>query len=482
MLTEKSMIELGDLLENKDITAVEIAQEYLDRIVHTDKKLNAYISVENEKLLVAAHEADRRRQDKRQLSKFDGIPVAIKDNICIKNTKTTCASGILRNFVSPYDATSFQKLQQQGLVLLGKTNLDEFAMGSTTETSFFGATKNPHNLEYVPGGSSGGSAAAVAAKMAPVALGSDTGGSIRQPAAFCGVVGIKPTYGRVSRYGLVAFASSLDQIGTFARNVDDAAQLLALITGGDSKDSTSVATDVDFAADMVPDTVKGMRIGIPEEYFQGVNQEIKNSVEAKITTLAQMGAEVEKISLHMTEYAVPIYYLIATAEASSNLARFDGVRYGSRSPNVANLKDLYLKSRSEGFGKEVKRRIMLGTFALSSGYYDAYYLQALKGRTLIIQDFKKAFEKVDAIITPVTPSTAFKLGEKISDPLEMYLSDILTISANLAGIPGISVPIGLDSRNLPIGLQIMGSHFQEKTILQLAKTVESISEPVSASL
>ncbi|MGL4368296.1 MAG: Asp-tRNA(Asn)/Glu-tRNA(Gln) amidotransferase subunit GatA, partial [Spirochaetota bacterium] len=369
---------------------------------------------------------------------------------------------------------SYQKLLDKGFVTLAKTNMDEFAMGSTSESSFYGPVKNPHDTSRVPGGSSGGSAAAVAAGMAPASLGSDTGGSIRQPAAFCGVVGIKPTYGRVSRYGLVSYASSLDQIGTFARSVDDAALLLSLISGKDDRDSTSIKMDIDFAPENLSADVKGMRVGIPEEYFNGASEEIKTAVMGAVAELEKAGAKVVKISLKMTEYAIPAYYLIATAEASSNLARFDGVRYGYRSANVTKLSDLYAMTRSEGFGSEVKRRIILGTFALSSGYYDAYYLQALKARTLIIRDFKDAFEKADVIVTPVTTSTAFTVGEKMNDPLEMYLSDILTISANLAAIPGISVPVGKDAKGLPIGLQIMGNHFCEKTILGCAKAVEKV--------
>jgi len=360
--------------------------------------------------------------------------------------------------------------------------MDEFAMGSTTESSFFGAAKNPHNTSKVPGGSSGGSAAAVAAMMAPGALGSDTGGSIRQPAAFCGVVGIKPTYGRVSRYGLVAFASSLDQIGTFARTVDDAALLLESVAGFDGRDSTSIRHDIDFSPASLTGDIKGMVIGVPDEYFEGVSPEIRDAITARIQQLEGQGAKVERISLKYTSYAVPIYYLIATAEASSNLARYDGVKYGYRSPNVKKLHDLYTQTRQEGFGKEVKRRIILGTFSLSSGYYDAYYLKALKGRTLIINDFRGAFSKVDVIVSPVTTSSAFGIGEKVSDPLEMYMSDILTISANLAAIPGLSIPIGKDRDGLPIGLQIMGSHFQERKILNCARAIEQSVEPVIPSL
>lgn len=482
MLFEKSILELSSLLQSGETSASEIAGSYLERIDRLDPALNAFITVDAEGLLEEAAASDARRRQRAPLSQFDGIPLAIKDNMCTRGILTTCASAILRNFVPPYDATAYLKLKQKGFLTLGKTNLDEFAMGSTTETSFFGPTKNPHDRNRVPGGSSGGSAASVAALLAPGALGSDTGGSIRQPAAFCGVTGIKPTYGRVSRYGLVAFASSLDQIGSFARTVDDAALLLGLISGGDRMDSTSIDRDVDFWPDSLNGDVKGMIIGIPDEYFQGISPEIRETVMAKVKALEGMGARVQSISLKYVEYAIPIYYLIATAEASSNLARYDGIRYGYRSPDALALSDLYMKTRNEGFGKEVKRRIILGTFSLSSGYYDAYYLKALKGRTLIIEDFKNAFSKVDVIITPVTTTTAFALGEKISNPLDMYISDILTISANLAAIPAMSVPAGRGDRGLPIGLQIMGSHFAEKTILNCAKALERIGEPLASPL
>ncbi len=482
MITEKSVVELSRMLENNDVSAREICEAYLDRIDAFDEKIHAYITVDREDVLRQAKESDQRRGAKKQLSPFDGIPVALKDNMCTSGILTTCASAILNNFIPPYNATAYEKLLEKGFVLLGKTNLDEFAMGSTTETSYFGATRNPHDLERVPGGSSGGSAAAVAAKMAPVALGSDTGGSIRQPASFCGVVGIKPTYGRVSRYGLVAFASSLDQIGTFAGSVKDAGDVLGVISGKDTRDATSLERDVDFKSDTIDGNVKGMVIGVPDEYFENIDPEIRDNVMATIKELESRGAKTERISLKYTEYAVPIYYLIATAEASSNLARYDGVRYGNSSPNVKRLKELYFKTREQGFGKEVKRRIILGTFSLSSGYYDAYYLKALKGRTLIIEDFKRVFEKVDAIVTPVTISTAFKIGEKVDDPLSLYMSDILTISANLAAIPGISVPSGKDSKGLPIGIQVMGNHFQEKTILNVAQAIENICGHIDPGL
>ncbi|HSV97859.1 MAG TPA: Asp-tRNA(Asn)/Glu-tRNA(Gln) amidotransferase subunit GatA [Spirochaetota bacterium] len=482
MLVEKTIGELAALLADGKVSAVEIAKEYLARIGSQNGAINAYITVDEARTLREAGESDERRGKGNALSAWDGVPIAVKDNICTAGLRTTCGSGILRDFVPPYDATVYRRLRQSGFVTLGKTNMDEFAMGSTTETSFFGITKNPHDENRVPGGSSGGSAAAVAAMMAPAALGSDTGGSIRQPASFCGVAGIKPTYGRVSRYGLVAFASSLDQIGTFARTVDDAALLLGVIAGGDPADSTSIERAVDFTPDTLDGNVAGMVIGLPDEYFIEIAPGVKEAILSKVKELEAMGAKIEPISLQYTEYAIPIYYLIATAEASSNLARYDGIRYGYRPPGIGALAELYRKTRNEGFGKEVKRRIILGTYALSSGYYDAYYLKALKGRTLVIKDFQKAFSKVDCILSPVTTTTAFALGEKVDDPLEMYVSDILTISANLAAIPGMSVPIGRDESGLPIGLQIMASHFEEKKILNCAKAIERHTEPVRPGL
>lgn len=476
MLREKSVAELQELLEKGEASAVDIAGSFLERIKSLNGDLNSFITVDEERVMNAADESDKRRKSGNTLSEYDGIPVAIKDNICTEGMKTTCASKILENFVSPYNATSYSRLSEKGFILLGKTNMDEFAMGSTNETSYFGPVKNPFNLSHVTGGSSGGSAASVSARMTPLALGSDTGGSIRLPAAFCGVVGIKPTYGRVSRYGLVAFASSLDQVGAFGNSIEDAGILLSVVSGYDSRDTTSVDAEIDFSADAIEDDVSGMVVGVPEEYFQGVDPEICNTINEKISELEESGARVEKISLKYTEYAIPVYYLIATAEASSNLARFDGIKYGYRSPGSTDLSSLYSRSRSEGFGKEVKRRIILGTFSLSSGYYDAYYLKALKGRKLIINDFKRTFEKVDVIITPTTTTTAPVVGELVSDPLQMYMSDILTISANLAGIPGLSMPVGLDENGMPIGLQIMGNHFQEKKILTVAKKIESTCE------
>lgn len=482
MISRKSFTELAAGLKSGSISSAEICEDYIKRIDSLNGSINAYITFDADALRKEALLSDERRKKGAALSEYDGIPVAVKDNINTKGMLTTCASKILSNFIPPFDATSYSKLKDKGFLTLGKTNLDEFAMGSSTESSFFGITKNPYDMERVPGGSSGGSAAAVSAMMAPAALGSDTGGSIRQPASFCGVVGIKPTYGRVSRYGLVAYASSLDQIGTFANRVDDAAALLSVISGYDPKDSTSIDREIDFSPEKLTGDVKGMKIGVPEEYFQGIDAEVKERIESVIRKLESLGAKIEPISLKYTSYAIPVYYLIATAEASSNLARFDGVRYGYRSPDATNLMSLYEKSRSQGFGKEVKRRIILGTFSLSSGYYDAYYLKALKVRNLIINDFKNAFSKVDAIVSPVTTSTAFKIGEMTDDPLQMYMSDILTISVNLAGIPGISVPVGLDSKKLPIGLQIMGNHFSERKIFDVARAVESVSERTYPSL
>ncbi len=482
MLYRKGFTELSKLLCEKKTSSREIAESLIKRINETDKKINSFITFDQQRLIKEAEASDSRRAAGSPLSPFDGIPVAIKDNINTTEIRTTCASKILENFVPPFNAGAYEKLLEKGIIALGKTNLDEFAMGSSTENSFFGPTKNPYDTSRVPGGSSGGSAASVSAFMAPASLGSDTGGSIRQPAAFCGVTGIKPTYGRVSRYGLVAFASSLDQIGTFGRNVTDAASLLQIVSGYDNRDSTSINREVDIDPGKITHEVKGLRIGVPSEYFNGINDEIKTRIENKIKELEKLGALIKPISLKYTEYAIPVYYLIATAEASSNLARYDGVRYGYRAGDLKDLSSLYLKSRSEGFGKEVKRRIILGTFSLSSGYYDAYYLKALKGRSLIIDDFRKAFSEVDAIIAPITTTTAFKIGEMAGDPLQMYMSDILSVSANLAGIPALSVPAGLDSSGLPIGLQIMGNHFEEQKIINIAAAVEDTCDEIAPSI
>lgn len=406
-------------------------------------------------------------------SKFAGIPIGIKDNLCTKGVKTTCSSKMLENFVAPYDATVIENLNAEGLINLGKLNMDEFAMGASTEYSAFKKTKNPWNLNTVPGGSSGGSAAAVAANLVPWALGSDTGGSIRQPASFCGVVGLKPTYGLVSRYGLVAFASSLDQIGPITKDVKDSAMLLNLIAGHDERDTTSInRPKVDYTKCLKND-VKGLKIGVPKEFFgEGINPEVKDKLHEAIEKYKELGAIVEECSLDIAEYALATYYIIACAEASSNLGRFDGIRYGYRTQNFKNLKDIYKNSRSEGFGSEVKRRIILGTYVLSSGYYDAYYKKALEVRTLVKQEFDKMFEKYDVLLTPTSPTVAFEIGTRSNNPLEMYLADICTVSLNIAGLPGISVPCGVDSKGMPIGMQLIGDKFQEKTILNAAYTYE----------
>jgi len=465
-LTAHALIEL---LNKKDISPIDICNNIINRIEKTEKNLNALAHFDKENVMERC--GNITKSAKR--GQLWGIPIFIKDNICVKDELTTCSSKILKGFRPPYNATVIEKLSDSGTILMGKTNMDEFAFGSSTETSCYGPTKNPWDLERIPGGSSGGSAAAVSADEAIFALGSDTGGSIRQPASLCGVVGLKPTYGRVSRYGLIAFASSLDQIGPITKDVEDAAILLKAISGHDSMDSTSADINVSDYISGIKKGIKGLKIGIPKEYFiEGMDNEVKGSIEAAIKKLEGLGAVCEKTSLPHTEYAVSVYYLVATAEASSNLARFDGVQYGLRSENIKSIIDMYKKTRKEGFGDEAKRRIILGTFALSSGYYDAYYLKALKVRSLIKKDFDGAFKKFDAIVTPTSPSAAFKIGEKISDPLTMYLSDIFTISANLAGIPGISIPCGFTKDNLPIGLQMLGKPFDEETILRIAYNYE----------
>lgn len=433
--------------------------------------MHAYISLDEEGALRKAEEVDARVARGEEVGVLAGVPVAVKDNICIKGMRTTCASKILENFVSPYDATVVEKLKAADAVFLGKTNLDEFAMGSSTENSYFGPTRNPHDPERVPGGSSGGSAAALAAGEAVLALGSDTGGSIRQPASFCGVVGLKPTYGRVSRYGLVAFASSLDQIGPMAKNVKDTALLLNVISGYDPKDSTSAPVEVPDFTKALDEGIEGIRIGLPREYFaEGLEDEVREKVLEAVDILEGEGAEVVEVSLPHTKYAIATYYIVAPAEASSNLARYDGVKYGFRADG-RDLYEMYCNTRSQGFGEEVKRRIMLGTYTLSAGYYEAYYLKALKVRTLIKQDFEEVFETCDLLATPTSPTVAFRLGEKVADPLTMYLSDVYTVSVNLAGLPGISVPCG-SSDGLPVGLQLIGRPFDEETLLRVAYVVE----------
>ena len=464
---------LIELLDKKDISPIDICNNIINKIEKTEKSLNALAHFDKENSL----ERCKNLSKTARRGALRGIPIFIKDNICVKGELTTCSSKILKGFKPPYNATVIEKLIGLDAVLMGKTNMDEFAFGSSTETSCYGPTRNPWDLERIPGGSSGGSAAAVSADEAIFALGSDTGGSIRQPASVCGVVGLKPTYGRVSRYGLIAFASSLDQIGPITKDVEDAAILLRAISGHDEMDSTSANIPVPDYMSGIKKSIKGLRLGIPKEYFMGgMDEEVKNSIKSAIEKLEKLGAVCENTSLPHTEYAVSVYYLVATAEASSNLARFDGVQYGLRPENIKSIADMYKKTRKEGFGDEAKRRIILGTFALSSGYYDAYYLKALKVRTLIKKDFDEAFKKFDAIITPTSPTAAFKIGEKISDPLTMYLSDIFTISANLAGIPGISIPCGFTKSNLPIGLQILGKPFDEEMILRIAYNYEQNTE------
>ncbi len=467
---------LHDMLVNKEITAVELVDSLFARMDEVEGKVKAYLTQTRETALAKAKAVDEKIARGEEISFLEGIPGAIKDNICTKGTKTTCASKMLENFVPPYDATVMEKLQAQNPTILGKTNMDEFAMGGSTENSAFYPTHNPWNIDCVPGGSSGGSAAAVGAGTAIWALGSDTGGSIRQPASFCGVVGMKPTYGRVSRYGLVAFASSLDQIGPVTRDVTDCAHLMNIISGYDKRDSTSINAEVpDYTKSLVKD-VKGLKIGLPKEYFvEGMDEDVEKAVRAAIKQFEDLGAEVVEVSMPHTKYAVSAYYLIAPAEASSNLARYDGVSYGARVEGT-DIVDMYKKTRSEKFGEEVQRRIMLGTYALSAGYYDAYYLQALKVRTLVKQDFDKAFEKVDVLITPTAPTPAYKIGDMISDPMKMYLQDICTIPVNLAGVPGISLPCGFSNSGMPIGLQIIGKPLGEETLIRAAYTFEQNNE------
>lgn len=472
-ITDLTVHELKEKLKSKEITVTEIIDAYCDRIKEKEPEVEAFVTTYLEKAKAQAKEIDEMRNKEEITGEFAGIPIGIKDNICMKGTKTTCSSKMLENFVAPYDATVIEKLKAENIISLGKLNMDEFAMGSSTETSYFKKTKNPWNLNKVPGGSSGGTAAAVAADLIPWGLGSDTGGSIRQPASLCGVVGLKPTYGLVSRYGLVAFASSLDQIGPITKDVRDNAMLLNLIAGKDEKDTTSEdAGKIDYTKALKND-VKGMKIGVPKEFFgEGINQEVKTKLKEAIEIYKELGAEVEEFSLDIAQYALATYYIIACAEASSNLGRFDGIRYGYRTPEYTNLKDIYKKSRSEGFGEEVKRRIILGTYVLSSGYYDAYYKKAQQVRTLVSNEFSKAFEKYDVILTPTSPTVAFNIGEKSNNPMEMYLADICTVSINIAGVPAISIPCGVDKQGMPIGMQLIGDRFQEEKILNAAYTFE----------
>ncbi|MDD6073489.1 MAG: Asp-tRNA(Asn)/Glu-tRNA(Gln) amidotransferase subunit GatA [Clostridium sp.] len=472
-LTQYTALELGKKIKEKEISVKEAVEASFARIHESEEVIHAYVTVEEEKALKEAEKIQVRIDSGELTGPLAGVPVAVKDNICTEGTKTTCSSKILSNFVPTFSAEAVENLKKAGAVILGKTNMDEFAMGSTTETSWYGTTQNPWNVSHVPGGSSGGSCAAVAAGEAFFALGSDTGGSIRQPSSYCGVVGIKPTYGTVSRYGLIAYGSSLDQIGPIAKDTADCAAVLEAISSYDKKDSTSIKReDLDFTAALTGEA-KGMKIGIPSDYLgEGLDEEVKQAILTAADVLKSQGAEVEFFDLGMVEYAIPAYYVIASAEASSNLSRFDGVKYGYRTAEYEDLHSMYKKSRSEGFGSEVKRRIMLGAFVLSSGYYDAYYLKALRTKALIKEAFDKAFAKYDVILGPAAPTTAPALGSSLSDPMKMYLSDIYTVSVNLAGLPGISVPCGIDSRGLPIGLQMIAGCFGEKKLFRAASAYE----------
>jgi aspartyl-tRNA(Asn)/glutamyl-tRNA(Gln) amidotransferase subunit A len=466
-----TMWELRELLEGKEVSCVETVKALLSEIEKKDTELHSYLHINNN-LLAEAKEVDDKISKGEKIGPLGGVPIAVKDNICVRGMPATCASRMLENFYPPYDATVIEKLKEAGALILGKTNMDEFAFGSSTESSAFGPTRNPYDPQCVPGGSSGGSAAAVGANLCYGALGSDTGGSIRQPAAFCGVVGLKPTYGRVSRYGLIAFASSLDQIGPITKDVRDASIMLNILAGRDEKDSTSVDIHPPDYTDFLKEGIKGMRIGIPEEYFTtGIDDMVKTSVMEVIKKLEGLGAEIKTVSLPHTKYGIAVYYILATAEASSNLARFDGVKYGYRTPNYSNLQEMYMRTRGEGFGKEVKRRIIMGTYILSSGYYEAYYIKAQKVKTLIKKDFIDAFRKVDVLVTPTTPEVPFKLGEKKEDPLKMYLSDIFTANVNLAGLPAMALPVG-KAASPPVGIQIISPLFREEKIIEVAYTIE----------
>ena len=470
--------ELSRKIRDGEISVKETVDMYREQMEKMEPQIHAFLSVDEDRLAGRIQEVEEGIKSGRYSGPLAGVPVAVKDNICTRGQKTTCASKILENFVPAFDAEAVKRLEDAGMIVLGKTNMDEFAMGSTTETSAFGVTKNPWNIEHVPGGSSGGSCAAVAAGEAVLALGSDTGGSIRQPAAYCGVTGLKPTYGRVSRYGLIAYASSLDQIGPVGRNVQDCAALFEVIAGHDAKDSTSSQKAVESWESLTEGSLKGKKIGIPKEYFaQGTDEEVKKALTDAIELMAENGAEVEYFSLKMVDYVIPAYYIIACAEASSNLERFDGVKYGYRNMESTELHEMYKKSRAEGFGEEVKRRILLGSFVLSAGYYDAYYLKALKAKALIKKEFDQAFEKYDCILAPASPTTAPKIGTSLCDPLQMYLSDIYTVAVNLAGLPAVSLPCGRDSQGLPVGMQIIGDCFQEKKILQTAAAYEALRGP-----
>ena len=476
-ITELTVHELQDKLENKEITVTDITKAYIENIKKKEEKIGAFVTILEDEALKNAEEIQNKIESGEIKNSLAGIPIGIKDNICTKGVKTTCSSKMLENFISPYDATVMEKINAENMVMLGKLNMDEFAMGGSTEYSYFHVTRNPWNLNKVPGGSSGGSAAAVAANLVPWSLGSDTGGSIREPASFCGVVGLKPTYGLVSRYGLVAFASSLDQVGPITKDVKDCAMLLNVIAGHDERDSTSANVEKQDYVKALRNNVKGLKIGIPKEFFgEGINKEVKESLEKAIEKYKELGAEVEECSLDIAKYSLAAYYIIACAEASSNLGRFDGIRYTYRTKEYSNLKELYKKTRSEGFGPEVKRRIILGTYVLSSGYYDAYYKKAQKVRTLVMNEFKKAFEKYDILLTPTSPTVAFDIGSKSNNPLEMYLADICTVSVNIAGLPAISIPCGKDTEGMPIGMQLIGKRFDEQAILNAAYTFEQFGQ------
>ncbi len=465
--------ELIEKLEKKEIKVTDITKAYIDRINEKENDVQAFVTTTCEEAMKKSEEIQKKIDKGEKLGNFAGIPIGIKDNMCTKGVRTTCSSKMLENFISPYDATVVEKLNNEEIISLGKLNMDEFAMGASTEYSYFKKTRNPWNLNTVPGGSSGGSASAVAAKLVPWALGSDTGGSIRQPASFCGVVGLKPTYGLVSRYGLVAFASSLDQIGPITKDVQDSAILLNIIAGHDERDTTCENRQKEDYTKALINDVKGIKIGVPKEYFgEGINPEVKQKLEQAIEKYKELGAEIEEFSLDIAEYALAAYYIIACAEASSNLGRFDGIRYGYRTNKFNSLKDIYRNSRSEGFGDEVKRRIILGTYVLSSGYYDAYYKKAQQVRTLVRKEFDKAFEKYDVLLTPTSPTVAFEIGTRSDNPLEMYLADICTVSVNIGGLPGISVPCGVDSNGMPIGMQLIGNRFCENKIIRVAYTYE----------
>lgn len=471
----KTLTELSRELAAKKISSVELTQHFLNRISQFDKQLNSFITVSPENALNAAKQADQLR-DTGQVTPLTGIPIAQKDIFCTKGIKTSCGSRMLDNFISPYDATVIQRFNKAGAVLLGKTNMDEFAMGSSNENSYYGPVKNPWDLERVPGGSSGGSAAAVAAYLTPGATGTDTGGSIRQPAALCGISGMKPTYGRVSRYGMIAFASSLDQGGPMAKTAEDLALLLNVMAGFDERDSTSVNEPVPDFTKQLNNSLEGLKIGLPKEFFgEGLDNQVAQAIQTAAKEYEKLGATLHEIHLPNTALSIPAYYVIAPAECSSNLARFDGVRYGYRCENPKNLEDLYKRSRTEGFGSEVKRRVLIGTYALSAGYYDAYYLKALKIRGLIRQDFINAFKQVDVILGPTTPTTAFKIAEKLDDPISMYLSDIYTIAVNLAGLPGMSIPAGFVN-GLPVGMQLIGKLFEEARLLNIAHRYQTVTD------